>query len=190
LSGRNWAKRACSWRSQWFRAATGYKPLAGKGFGVCGGPIRGQVAGLRLFGGSSFHLANAFFHLFARLECHHELLWHKDFIASARIASFACSPLFYLENAEVPELDSMVFHQGFNDGIERLLNDFLGLELGEPDLIGNGFNDFFLGHFGIPFEDRPFRRKHAQFLGVTYAPSVGVATTSVKIVTVVLGTGK
>jgi len=116
-----------------------------------------------LFGGPAFHLSNAFFHLFARLERNHELLWHKDFIAGARVAGLACGPFFHLENTEVSQLDAVVLNQRFDDRVERLLNDFLGLELSEPDLIGNGFYDFFLSHFGIPFEDRPTRRKHTDF---------------------------
>ncbi len=55
-----------------------------------------------LLGRSALHLSNALFHLFAGFERNHELLWYKDFIASSRIAGFACGPTFYLEHPEIP----------------------------------------------------------------------------------------
>jgi hypothetical protein len=108
-----------------------------------------RAVGLRvtgLGGGSAFHLADPFFHLFAGLERDHELLWYKDFIARPGIASLACGPAFYLENTEVPQLNAVVFNQRFDDRIEGLLDDFLRLKLCQTDLLGDGFDNLFLGH--------------------------------------------
>src|SRR5262245_34007115 len=85
------------------------------------------------FGRSTLHFADAFFHLLARLEGNDELLWHEDFIASARVPGLASSPAFYLENAEIPQLNAVIFHERLDDRIESLLDDFLGLQLREPD---------------------------------------------------------
>jgi hypothetical protein len=46
----------------------------------------------------------------------------------------------------------MIFDQRFDDRVEGLLDDFFRLQLGEPDLFGDGFNDLFLGHGGVPYE--------------------------------------
>ena len=110
------------------------------------------------FGGSALHFANSLFHLFARLERDDELLWYKDFIASARVASFPSGPAFDLENSEISELNPVVLDQRFDDCVERLLDDFLGLELRQPDLFGDGFDNLFLGHVAIPSERRPLER--------------------------------
>lgn len=118
-------------------------------FGVWGAVGLG-VAGL--FGGLTLHFADAFLHLFARLECDHKLLRHKDFIARPRVAGLACGPSFDLENAEISEFDAMILDERLNDCVERLLDDFLGLELREPNLLGDGFNNLFLGHDGVPYE--------------------------------------
>src|SRR5262245_4393494 len=109
---------------------------------------RRQVAGG--FCRSALHFADPFFHLLAWLERDDKLLWYKHFVASPGVASLACSPAFYLENAEITQLDAMVLNQGFDDRIERLLDDFLGLELRETDLLGDGFDNLFLGHVGVP----------------------------------------
>jgi hypothetical protein len=114
------------------------------------------------FGGSALHFADSLFHLFARLERDDELLWYKDFIASARVASFPSGPAFDLENSEVSELDPVVFDQCFDDCVERLLDDFLGLELRQTDLVGDGFDNLFLGHVGIPSESGPLRQNDTQ----------------------------
>ena len=113
------------------------------------------------FGSSALHFADPLFHLFAWLERDDKLLWYKDFVAGARIASFACGPAFYLENAKITQLNAVVFNQGFDDSVERLLDDFLGLELRQPDLLGDGFDYLFLGHVGIPSESSPLERKQA-----------------------------
>jgi hypothetical protein len=47
----------------------------------------------------------------------------------------------------------MVLDQRLHDGIERLLDDFLRLELGEPDLLGDGFDDLFFSHVQVPYEN-------------------------------------
>src|SRR4051812_34538579 len=107
------------------------------------------------FGCSALHFADSLFHLFARLERDDELLWYEHFVAGARVASLACGPAFYFKNAEISQLDAMVLDQRFDDRIERLLDDFLGLELRQADLLGDGFDNLFLGHVGIPSESRP-----------------------------------
>ena len=108
-----------------------------------------------LFGGTAFHFADSFFHLFARLERDYKFLWHKDFITRPRVASLACGPSFDLKNAKISEFDAVVLHQGLDDGIKRLLDDFLGLKLSQPNLFGDGFNDLFLGHDEVPYETGP-----------------------------------
>ena len=118
-----------------------------------GNAIGGRMAGL--FGRAAFHFADALFHLLAWLERHDKLLWYKNFIAGARIASLASSPSFYLENAEISQLNAVVFNERFHDRVEGLLDDFLGLKLRQPDLLGDGFDNLFLGHVGIPSESWP-----------------------------------
>ena len=113
-------------------------------------------------GRSTLHFADPLFHLFARLERDDELLWYKHFIARPRVASLACGPAFYFENAEISQLDAMVLDQRFDYGIERLLDDFLGLELRQPDLLGDGLYDLFLGHVGIPTDSSPLERNCAK----------------------------
>ncbi len=53
-------------------------------------------------GGPTLQFVDPLFHFLARLESHHKLFWHKDFLTRAWIACFASSPLFDLENAEIP----------------------------------------------------------------------------------------
>ena len=112
-------------------------------------------------GCSALHFADPFFHFLAWLERNDELLWYKHFVAGSGVASLASSPAFYLENAKISQLDAVVFDQRFDDCIERLLDDFLGLELRQPDLLGDSFDNLFLGHVGIPSESSPLERKHA-----------------------------
>jgi hypothetical protein len=116
-------------------------------FARCG-TISLNITGL--LGGPALHFADPFFHLFAWFERDHELLWYKDFIAGPGISGFACSPAFHLKYTEIPQLDAMILDERFYDGIERLLNDFLRLELGEPDLFGDGFDNLFFGHVQGP----------------------------------------
>lgn len=99
-----------------------------------------------------FELSDAFFHLFAWFERDHELLWYKDFFAGTRVTSFACSPLFDLEYAEIPQLNSLILDQSVDNCVERLLDDLFGLELGKTDLFGNGLYDFFFRHDEVPYE--------------------------------------
>ena len=124
-----------------------------------------RAVGLRIAGFSgcpAFHFANAFFHFLAWLERDDELLWYKDFIASARVASFPSGPTFDLENSEVSELDAVVFDQCFDDCVEGLLDDFLRLELRQTNLLGDGFDNLFLGHVGIPSESGPLGQSDTQ----------------------------
>src|SRR4051812_16414204 len=92
-------------------------------------------------GGSTLHFADPLFHLFARLERDHEFLWDEHFVARSRVTSFACGSAFYFKNAEISQLDAVVLDQGLDDRIERLLDDFLGLELGQPNLFGDSFDN-------------------------------------------------
>jgi hypothetical protein len=117
---------------------------------VARGAILLCVAGL--FGGPALHFADSLFHLLARFEGDHELLWDKDFIAGSRVSSLAGCPSLYLENAEISEFDAMVFDQRLNDGIKGFLDDFLRLELRKANLFGDGFDNLFLGHVGVPYE--------------------------------------
>ena len=118
------------------------------------------------FGCSALHFADPFFHLFAGLERDDELLWYKDLIAGSRIASLPSGTTFYLENAKITQLDAVVFDQGFDDSVEGLLDDFLGLELRQTNLLGDGFDNLFLGHVGIPSESPPLERKHTELRAV------------------------
>jgi hypothetical protein len=106
-----------------------------------------------LFGSSAFHFPDAFLHLLTGLESDYELLWHKDFIAGSGVACLAGCPPLDLKYAEIPQLNSMVFHQSLDDGIERLLDDLFRLELGEPDLLGDRFNNLFFCHLQFPYEN-------------------------------------
>ena len=108
-----------------------------------------------LFGRPSLHFADSLLHLLARLESDHKLLWDKDFVAGPRVASLACGPSFDLENAEISQFDAVILDERFNDGVKRLLNDFLRLELGEPNFLGDGFDNLFLGHVELPYETGP-----------------------------------
>src|SRR6267142_3046757 len=114
------------------------------------------------FGRSTLHFADPFFHLFARLERDDKLLGYKHFVAGSGVSSLACGPAFYFENAKISQLDAVVLDQCFDDRIEGLLDDFLGLELRQPDLFGDGFDNLFLGHVGIPSESSPLERKHTE----------------------------
>lgn len=105
-----------------------------------------------LFSGPAFHFPDSFFHLLTWFECDHKLLRDKDFVPRPRVAGLASSPPLDLKNPEISELDAVVFDQCLDDGIEGFLDDFLGLELGEPNLFRDGFNDLFLGHDGVPYE--------------------------------------
>jgi hypothetical protein len=93
-----------------------------------------------------FEQKNAFFHLFTRLEGDDKFLGHIDAFAGARVTCFSGGTLLDLENAEIAQFDPTLSDQRINDGIERFLYDFLGLQLCETDFLGNHLNNFFLGH--------------------------------------------
>ena len=114
------------------------------------------------FGRSTLHLADPFFHFFAWLERDYKLLGYKHLVASSGVSSLACGPAFYFENAKISQLDAVVLDQRFDDRIEGLLDDFLGLELRQAYLFGDGFDNLFLGHVGIPSESSPLERKHTK----------------------------
>jgi len=43
----------------------------------------------------------------------------------------------------------LVFDQRIDDGVERLLDDLLRLQLRHPDFFRNRFDDLFFGHVGL-----------------------------------------
>jgi len=112
--------------------------------------MRGHQLGCR----PSFQFFDALFHLLAGLECDDELFWDKYFFARTGVAGFPCGTPFYLKYAEIPEFDPLVLDQRIDDGIEGLLHDFLGLQLSQTDLFGNGLNNFFLRHDKVPYEKK------------------------------------
>jgi hypothetical protein len=103
-----------------------------------------------LFGCPAFHFSNSLFHFLARFERDDKLLWHKHFIARPWIPRFACRAPLNLENAKVSQFDAMILDECFDNRVERLLDDFLGLELSEPNFLRNGLHDLFLGHNSSP----------------------------------------
>jgi hypothetical protein len=112
------------------------------------GRASGGVSGLLL------ELSHALFHFFTRLERNHPFFSHIHSFTGARITSLPRRPLFHLKNAEVAKFNAVIGYKCLNDGVERLLNDLFGLELGQTNFIGNRFHDFFFGHGSIlPRED-------------------------------------
>ncbi len=80
-----------------------------------------------------FQFMDSLFHLLARLEHDYVFFWHEHLVARAGIACLASSTTLHLEHAEVTQLDPMLRYQRLDDGVERLLHDFLRLQLGQPD---------------------------------------------------------
>lgn len=104
------------------------------------------LAGFPLLVGSSFELPHSCFHLLTRLEGYDEFLRYRNLFTRARITSFAsCTPLHF-EYSEIAELDAVIFDQRFDNGVERLLDDLLRLELSQPNLVRDGLYDLFFGH--------------------------------------------
>ena len=112
--------------------------------------------------------ADTFFHFLARLEGHHKLFRYKDFLTCPRIAGLPWGTSFYLKNAEISQLDPFILDERIYDCVERLLDDFLRLQLGKTNFLGDSLDDFFLGHGRVPYEkvEGPRRRPWA-----TLAPS-------------------
>lgn len=108
-------------------------------FTVSGGCLRGLVS---LF----FQTFDAFFHFLAGLESHDKLFRNVNALTGPRIPSFSCSSFFDLEDPEVAEFDSPVRDERLHNGVKRLLDDFLGFELSQSDVVGDGFDDFFFCH--------------------------------------------
>src|SRR5262249_49423915 len=97
-------------------------------------------------GGHIGHAPDPFFHFLAWLEGNDVLGRNVHLVSRAWIACFAGLTLLDFEDAEVSQLDAAHFDERVNDGVEGLLYDFLGLELGKPDAVGYLFDDLFLGH--------------------------------------------
>jgi len=55
-----------------------------------------------------------------------------------------------LEDTEVPQLDPTFGNEGLDDRVEGALDDVLGLELGQPEVLGNPLGDLFLRHLANP----------------------------------------
>ncbi len=96
----------------------------------------------------AFEFPDPFFHFLARFERDDEFLGHVDLLAGPRVACFSSRPPLDLEDPEVSQFDSSIFDQRLDDGIERLLDDLLGLELSQTNLFGYRFDDLFFGHGG------------------------------------------
>ena len=82
----------------------------------------------------------------AGLEGDDVLLRNVDPIVRARISSPAGLPPTNLEYPEVPQLDSPILDERFNDCVERPLDDFFGFQLGQVGAFGDSPNDLFLSH--------------------------------------------
>src|SRR5262249_14818617 len=54
--------------------------------------------------------------------------------------------LLDFKDAEVAQLNAALANERVHYGVEGLLHDFLGLELGKTDVFGDLLDDFFLGH--------------------------------------------
>src|SRR5205823_6717252 len=93
-----------------------------------------------------FELADFFFHLLAWLEGYDEFLGHIHTLTGSGVASLAGRTSFDLKHAKIAELDPPFLDQSLDDGVERLLDDLLRLELRHADLFRNRFDDLFLGH--------------------------------------------
>ena len=91
-------------------------------------------------------LPHAGLHLLARLERDHAFRLNRHTLPRARVAGHPGLPLFDLKNAEIPQLDPTLFHQGVDQGVERLLHQLLGTELRQFDLLGDRSDNIFLGH--------------------------------------------
>ena len=69
-------------------------------------------------------------------------------VAGPRVPRLARGPPLDLEDAEIPQLDPPLGDQRLDDRVERPLDDVLGLELRQADLLGDLLDDLFLGHDG------------------------------------------
>jgi hypothetical protein len=133
-------------------------------FGFWGTVWLGETSLLRC---AALHLADPLLHLFSGFERDHKLFGDKDFVSRAGIAGLTSRPSLDLKHAKIPQLNAMVLDQGLDDGIEGLLDDFLGLKLCQPNLFGDGFDNLFLGHVKVPYatgqmnEATLFRRRES-----------------------------
>lgn len=116
--------------------------------------------------GASLEFADSLLHFLAGLEGHDKFLRHEYFFARAWISCFSGSPLFDLENAEIPQLNSLVFDECVDNRVKGLLNDLFGLELRETNLLGDGLYDFFFRHDEVPYLSR---------IGGGETPTLGVS---------------
>src|SRR4051812_15144404 len=110
------------------------------------GGLASSLRSGRSGGGLPLQFPDPFFHLFARLECNDKLLGDIDLRPCPWIPGLPCRSLFNLEDPKVSQLDAAFFYQCLDDSVERFLDNLLGLELGQPDLVRDSLNDLFLGH--------------------------------------------
>ena len=117
--------------------------------------VRWETVGLASSGriaGSSRHLGrgtNAVIHLVARLEGHDKPLRDEDLLAGSRVPCFVGGPLLDFEDAETPQLDASFGDQRRDDGVHRLLDDFLSLQHGGAGLLGDGSGNFLFRHDSV-----------------------------------------
>ena len=93
-----------------------------------------------------FELTDLFFHLLAWLEGYDEFLRYIHALTGPGITRLSGGTGFDLKYAKIAELDPPFLDQSLDDGVERLLDDLLRLELRHADLFRNRFDDLFLGH--------------------------------------------
>jgi len=100
---------------------------------------------------SSLELTHFFFHLFARLERHDKFRADKNLIASTRITGLAGCTFLDFKDTKVSQFDTVlrIFNKGLDDRVKRLLDDVFDLQLRLAHLVGNLFDDLFLGHSDI-----------------------------------------
>src|SRR5206468_12187641 len=112
----------------------------GADHGLLGVPVRpvaAEDAGFLLFPGRGQPglPADALLHLFTRLERDDHFGLDVHALAGARVSRLAGLAHLHLEDAEVAQLDPPDFDERVHDGVESLLDDFLGLELGQADAV-------------------------------------------------------
>src|SRR5205085_10318591 len=85
-------------------------------------------------------------HLLARLESDGFLWLDVHAFAGTRVPGFACFAHLHFENAKIAQLNATDFDERIDDGVEGLLNNIFGFELGQADPFRNLLDDLFLGH--------------------------------------------
>jgi hypothetical protein len=97
--------------------------------------VIGRVLASRLRIPLHDHTADPFFHLPAWLEGHDVPGGGDERLAGAGVARLMRSTALDLEDAEVPQLDPTFGNEGLDDRVEGALDDVLGLELGQSEVL-------------------------------------------------------